>query len=82
MSNAPRPPTLWVERAGNSKGLGGTFDPQNSEPSGQTSSRARVQSRQVHNAICDRVWAQCRVAGVGDIRQAELGFRSRWVAGV
>ena len=27
----PRPPTLGVERAGNSKGLAGTFDPQNSE---------------------------------------------------
>jgi hypothetical protein len=36
----PRPPTLGVERAGNSKGLAGTFDPQTSEtPNRQQGSR-------------------------------------------
>jgi hypothetical protein len=31
----PRPPTLADQRAGNSKGLGGTFDPQNTEQTGE-----------------------------------------------
>jgi hypothetical protein len=31
----PRPPTLVGQRAGNSKGLGGIFDPQNTGQTGE-----------------------------------------------
>jgi hypothetical protein len=34
-SKIPRPPTLAGQRAGNSQGLGGTFDPQNTEQAGE-----------------------------------------------
>jgi hypothetical protein len=49
--NAPRPPTLGVGRAGSSKGLGGTFDFQNSEILNQKQDDDRLLIPNAHTRI-------------------------------